>query len=375
MTSLTLIPTIGQLVRDNPSIARTLESVGIDYCCSGKRTLQEACQEKDLDYPSFLASLTQAPQNAQPAWLTRISLSDLCSHIVSAHHEKMRQDLPRIQNLLTKVLTRHADKHAHLVRVQAIFSEFVHEFSAHMAREERVLFPLITRMEATGKPQQTPAGTLADAIAHMESQHKASADALVQIRTLTQDFTPPDDACNTFRVLYSSLAELQADMTLHIHKENDILFPGVLAMEAGLAHLPATPLPADITPCDHAPATRPRPKPEDRFQGDTHFFDLAQAFDQLSKEPAPSLTGHRQMTLYHDKTTTIAIFDFAPGSGLKPHKAPGQLTIHLLSGQLDIQSGAQSFTLTQGQLLTIAPNIIHAVQAHQAGRMLITLHH
>lgn len=126
------------------------------------------------------------------------------------------------------------------------------------------------------------------------------------------------------------------------------------------------------TPSDNP---RPRPDPKDRFQGPAHQHNLALAFDQLAREAAAPHHGHRQITLYQDKSLTLAIFAFSPGAALKAHKAPGQVIIQVISGQLTVEANGVPHPLNQGELIVLAPNVIHAVVAPVACQMLLTVAH
>lgn len=237
MATIEAKQTVGQLVAERPQRARIFEQFGLDYCCGGKKPLDAACIEKGLDTAAVLGALAfedgrPAPANAD--WL-HAPLSDLCDHIVNTHHDYLRRELPRLTELAEKVAKGHGGNHPEMIPVRDTLAEFRAEIEMHAVKEEKILFPLIKVLEnSRTRPQMHCGGTVKNPIAVMESEHESAGSALVRMRSLTHDFTPPEDACNTFRVLLAGLSELEADMHQHIHKENNILFPRAVELEAAL---------------------------------------------------------------------------------------------------------------------------------------------
>ncbi|MCB8931803.1 MAG: iron-sulfur cluster repair di-iron protein [Fimbriimonadaceae bacterium] len=219
---------VGQLVAEQPGRSRVFERWGIDYCCGGKKTLGAVCETKQLDPNDLVRDLETAdadPAGSGTDW--RIEpLSTLCDHIEEKHHGFLRQALPRLSMLAAKVAERHGERDPRLVKVRDIFEEFRAELESHMLKEERILFPAIRSLEA-GQPSHGVAGPIE--VMHAEHDH-AGAD-LAAMRGLTDEFRPAADACNTHRALLHALAELEADMHQHVHKENNILFPRAIEKE------------------------------------------------------------------------------------------------------------------------------------------------
>jgi regulator of cell morphogenesis and NO signaling len=210
------------LVAEQPARSRVFEELGIDYCCGGKLSLAEACVRKGLD-PEDVNRRLAATEPASPLTDWRVaSLAALCEHIVSTHHASLRHELPRLRGLLTKLARVHGDRHPELRDTLAVFGRFADEMAAHMAKEERVLFPLIARIEAADVP---PTPFVLHPIAAMEAEHEDAGRALEEMRRLTCGYAVPADGCNTYRAAMAGLAELEADMHAHVHKENNILFP------------------------------------------------------------------------------------------------------------------------------------------------------
>jgi len=229
--------TVREIALENPASIRVFEVFGIDYCCGGRRPLAEACEAKNISLGDVLAALEQAAASAPPVaedWNTR-SLGALIAHIVDTHHVYVRHELPRIAELAAKVVNRHGDTRPELPQIQAKVAQITEELNEHLAKEEVVLFPYVTRLErsqseGTAKPHACFA-TVASPIAMMTQEHDAAGALIAEIRQLSDDYTPPVGACPTYHAFYSGLREFEQDLHQHIHLENNILFPRALAME------------------------------------------------------------------------------------------------------------------------------------------------
>jgi regulator of cell morphogenesis and NO signaling len=227
--TISKIAPIGELVAQHPLRACVLEQYGLDYCCGGKATLEEACRKKGLDLEEVLEKLSavdcEEEQPGVPDWNT-VDLKSLIDHIVSAYHQPLRQELFRVTQLAEKVARVHGDNHPEMIEVRDVFSRFKAQLELHMQKEEMVLFPGIISMKATGILQIFGCGGgIEHPIEVMSQEHDDAGEALSTMRRLTHDYTPPQDACNTFKVLLYSLAKIESEMHEHIHKENNILFP------------------------------------------------------------------------------------------------------------------------------------------------------
>jgi regulator of cell morphogenesis and NO signaling len=232
MVELELNSTVGNWVAQHPNTSRVFESYEIDYCCGGERSLEEACRERQLDAQLVLKELDRAAGGGQaPAedWL-HASLADLCDHIEQTHHAYLRRELPRLTEMIS-----HADSHPELHDVQRAFAGLRAELEPHMFKEEHVLFPAIRLLERAEASPSFPFGTVANPIRMMEHEHDNAGDALTHIRQLTDGYSVPEGACNTYRVMLDGLHELETDMHQHVHKENNILFPRALKLEESLA--------------------------------------------------------------------------------------------------------------------------------------------
>ncbi len=229
-------PTVGELVANHPGLARVFERFGIDYCCGGKRALEDAARRAGADYPAVLAAVGAALGPARgEVDAAAMPLAELCDHVVETHHAYLRRELPRIDRLLEKVIAAHGERHPELRELQRVADKFAADLSRHMAKEELILFPAIRRLEQDRVYPAGPFGSLRYPMAAMEAEHDSAGDDLAAMRALTGDFSPPADACPTYRALLGALAELEVDMHRHVHKENNVLFPRALRLEEEIA--------------------------------------------------------------------------------------------------------------------------------------------
>lgn len=226
--------TIGDIVSRYPSLLRVLDQMGIDYCCGGKSILEDVCREKGLDVKTLMVTLEAAAgaPDASVVDAASMSLTDLADHIEQTHHAYLRTELPRLDTLTEKVASVHGDRDSRLAEVRGTFLGLADELLRHLTKEEQVLFPMIRQLETSETTPQFHCGTLANPIRQMELEHDSAGDALAGLRGLTDDFTPPEWGCNSFRSMLDGLARLEADLHQHIHKENNVLFPRALDMEA-----------------------------------------------------------------------------------------------------------------------------------------------
>lgn len=223
--------TLGDLVTQFPSLARELESRGIDYCCGGARTLDEACTSKGLDPDTVSAELERAARDEPPAPWASMGVVQLVDHLESTHHRYLHAELPRLSALVAKIHDVHGERHPELADVRARYEELRADLEPHLAKEERVLFPMVREL-ATASTQPTfHCGSLTNPISVMLAEHDRAGELLEELRALTSDFTPPEDGCASYRACYEGLAELEADTHLHVHKENNLLFPAVMRLE------------------------------------------------------------------------------------------------------------------------------------------------
>ena len=235
------VKTVGELAAENPAVTRVFEKLGIDYCCGGGATLQHACTAAGLPIEQVTDALEMAVEAARATapdrdWRTA-PLADLIGHIRKTHHQYTRTELARLAPLFDKVCSVHGRNHPELADMRAAFSGLAQELSAHLMKEEMVLFPYILRMEEAVLEKATvvppPFGSVRNPVAMMMHEHDGAGEALREMRAASHDYTAPPDACASYRALYQALAEFEADLHRHIHLENNILFPRAIAMEPG----------------------------------------------------------------------------------------------------------------------------------------------
>lgn len=221
-TDITRETPVGKLAAEAPSTTRVFARHGIDYCCGGGVALGVACDASGVAFDGVLAELTDeltTKDEASRSWVDA-PLDELIDHILEAFHRPLDEELPRIEGMLRKVFEVHGDKDPE--RLGALVNTFTAlkaELEQHMLKEERILFPMIRQGQ----------GAMAGGPVHvMRLEHDGAGEALARLRTLTDDFTPPDGACTTWRALYHALGEFEQAMHTHIHLENNVLFPNAL---------------------------------------------------------------------------------------------------------------------------------------------------
>jgi len=236
MESLDTQRTVAELVTERPARARVFERHGIDYCCGGHRPLVEAAVERGVVTASLLAELAavEAECEAETIDWSQRSMTELADHIEQTHHEFLRTELPRLTMLVDKVANVHGAAHPWMIQIRTIFGGLCAELDSHMMKEEQILFPICRQLEQPGARAAFHCGSVRNPIRVMEHEHDNAAQALEAMRELSSGYTPPEGACNTFRVVLDSLAQLEGDLHRHIHKENHILFPKAAAAEAAL---------------------------------------------------------------------------------------------------------------------------------------------
>ncbi|QDV47063.1 Iron-sulfur cluster repair protein YtfE [Stieleria neptunia] len=234
MQTVDIQTTVGELVRELPDRARVFESLKIDYCCGGKISLATACAKRKVDPEDVVARLGQCDSQRDSVPTVdadAMTLTELADHIESTHHAYLREELPRLDFMTEKVSRVHGDKEPRLATVRKAFVALKNELEPHMMKEEKILFPIIRQLEASTDRPEFHCGSVANPIRQMEHEHDQAGDALAILREATDDFVPPQWACNTYRAMLDSLEKLEADMHQHIHKENNVLFVKALEIE------------------------------------------------------------------------------------------------------------------------------------------------
>ncbi len=234
--------TVRQIALQQPTSIRVFEHFGIDCCCGGSQSLADACAQAHLDLAAVLLALDDAASHSPlPSvdW-TQASLELLCAHILAHHHPYVRRELPRLLQLAAKVSARHSSTHAELTAIDAALSLLELDLNEHFPKEESLIFPYIVTLErsvdrshhAGENPPASCCGFLATPLAIITAEHNEATALLDQLRQLTQNFTPPPNACPSYRALYDGLREFDDDLRQHIDLEREILFPRAILLEA-----------------------------------------------------------------------------------------------------------------------------------------------
>lgn len=223
--------TLAQIVNSNHRAASVFEKYHLDFCCKGKRSLEQACAEQQIELSNVEGELGYIFSKEISGGIDhdKMSLTQLCDYIVQTHHAFVKSEMPQIHAYLQKVASKHSDKHPELVRIFQTFAAVKEEMEGHMKKEELILFPRIKAMEnlpVSEKGQfQMNIGYLQSPINVMEHEHDHAGSQLNEIRILTNNYTPPQDACTTYRLTFAALQAFEIDLHQHVHLENNILFP------------------------------------------------------------------------------------------------------------------------------------------------------
>lgn len=234
MSTISLEQTISEIAAHTPSSIRVFETLGIDYCCGGKRSLTEACERGGLGIDSVVKLLDDAERNArlsgQTQWIDS-PLSAVIAEIVDRHHSYVKREIPRLIGLAAKVANRHGANHPEVIEIQQVFTALGEELTMHLVKEEQILFPYIKGMAASGRPPASCFITVEAPIANMVAEHEDAGALLDRLRELSSNYQTPEGACLSFQALYQGLDEFERDLHQHIHLENNILFPRAIEME------------------------------------------------------------------------------------------------------------------------------------------------
>lgn len=229
--------TIKEIVTQDYRAAEVFERYSLDFCCGGAKTILEVCGEKSLDPVMIISDLMQLSQsrNCDANRYNTLPLDALIDHIVAVHHGYVGRMLPTIFAHTQKVASVHGGRHPEVIEIAARFATVATELQSHMMKEENILFPYIKALvaaEANGDAAPSPPfGSARNPIRMMEQEHQSAGNELYEIRSLSASYTPPEDACTTYRVTYQELQEFESDLHRHVHLENNILFPKAIALE------------------------------------------------------------------------------------------------------------------------------------------------
>lgn len=233
---------VGELVAADYRLATVFKKFGIDFCCGGGKTVQAVSASKGIELDVLEKELANATKNRDSSGLSdavRWNLDFLADYIVNVHHNYIRESIPVLLEFTQRVAKVHGAGNPEVLEVAHLFAELAIELEQHIMEEEKTLFPYIKELvsaEKNGTVAGSPEFASAeDPIDAMEHDHDNAGELMRTIRTLSNDYTPPEYACNTYRVSYAKLQEFEDDLHRHVHLENNILFPGAIKLEKKLA--------------------------------------------------------------------------------------------------------------------------------------------
>ncbi|WP_103071610.1 iron-sulfur cluster repair di-iron protein [Aquimarina sediminis] len=231
--------TVAEIVTENIKTAHIFKKYGIDFCCGGGVSVKTACSDKDIDFTVLekeLSAVDTIIKNVHD--YNNWDLNFLMDHIINIHHKYVEESIPLLIQYSDRVATVHGTHYKEVVVINKLFHEVAQELTSHMRKEELVLFPYIQQLVNAEKnnasPMEAHFGTVKNPIRMMESEHENAGDIFKKIAELTNNYMPPEGACNTFKALYSKLDEFEQDLHQHIHLENNILHPKAVQLEQKL---------------------------------------------------------------------------------------------------------------------------------------------
>lgn len=231
---------IGELVAQDYRTASVFKKYGIDFCCQGNRTINDACVKNNIDATSVVKDLNVIAEASNQGSIDFQSwpIDLLADYIEKKHHRYVVEKSAEIQPYLDKICSVHGERHPELFEINKQFAAGAGMLAQHMKKEELIVFPFIRKMTkadlAGTKLEVPPFGSVENPINTMMAEHTTEGDRFREIEKLSDNYTPPIDACNTYRVTFGLLKEFEADLHLHIHLENNILFPKAIALEKEL---------------------------------------------------------------------------------------------------------------------------------------------
>ena len=228
--------TIGEMVADDFRTASVFSANKIDFCCKGNRTLDEVCNQKGLDVYDVLAQLEKATaSNNNTIDFNTWELDLLIDYIEKKHHRYVEEKAPILLSFILKLEQVHGAAHPELFEIKNLFKRTADELTQHMKKEEVILLPYIKQMVEAARNKTTLSapglGTVANPIAMMMEEHENEGNRFEKIVAISNNYTPPADGCNTYKVTFQMLQEFESDLHTHIHLENNILFPKAIVLQ------------------------------------------------------------------------------------------------------------------------------------------------
>ena len=221
---------IGDIVTQDFRAAEVFKKAGIDFCCGGSQSLEAACRDKKLDVAEIESELEKL-ENSEPGSSHKFNewkLDFLCDYIVNTHHQTVMKLLPELTFYTQKIAEVHGDNHHELPEIANLFAQVDTELRQHLCNEEEVLFPAIREVLKTNSAESK--ATIISEITRMTGEHEFAGGAMDKINELSHSYAVPDDGCNTYRVAYKLLEQFEDDLHIHVHLENNILYPKAMKL-------------------------------------------------------------------------------------------------------------------------------------------------
>ena len=221
---------IGDLVTEDFRAAEVFKKAGIDFCCGGNQSLEEACREKKLDIEKLETELAQLSVSGPDTGhkFNEWNLDFLCDYIMNTHHKTVLHLLPELTFYTQKIAEVHGANHPELLQIADLFTQIDIELRQHLKNEEEVLFPAIKAVLHT--TSETSKATIISEITRMTGEHEFAGGAMDRINVLSHGYVVPADGCNTYKVAYKLLEQFEDDLHIHVHLENNILYPKALKL-------------------------------------------------------------------------------------------------------------------------------------------------
>jgi len=232
--------TVADIVTQDIRTATVFKKYGIDFCCGGGKPVQAACEEKRANFENLMTELNLVMESTQKDLdFQAMSLNELIEFIYENHHKYIYENGPITAQFVNKVAHVHGQRHPETVEIAKVYNEMLSELNHHMMKEENILFPYVKKLVAIDKGQSTEPQTgsfINHPIRVMQMEHDIAGEMLKKLNELTSNYTPPEDACNTYRASFANLKEMENDIHFHIHLENNILFPKAIELESKLSN-------------------------------------------------------------------------------------------------------------------------------------------
>jgi regulator of cell morphogenesis and NO signaling len=218
---------VKDIVNEAPKTSDIFKKHRIDFCCGGNISVSTAAAEQQVNLDELMDELTkvyhQSSQNHDMDIWTNSTSKDIIQHIIEHYHLPLREELKQLSPYVTKVSRVHGENHPELLQIFMLFSELKSELIEHTTKEEATSFPFILQLEQN--PELENRAEMVEEIRELEKEHDHAGDLLRQIRGITSDYTLPVDACGTYRLVYKRLEMIESELFMHVHLENNILFP------------------------------------------------------------------------------------------------------------------------------------------------------